>query len=284
MRRSAAMMLLETGNVDMTARTNSDLSFLDLAAQSGDYELVRSLLEHGAGTQLEAASKQTPLHLAVMAEKQDKVYAIVERLLDEGCDVNARDDHGCTPLHAYLGLKEGKENIVRLFFSRGADIDVQDNDGDTVLNCLAEYQQPSEPILRLLLKNGADVNLCNYEGMTPLHNLARSGLASRVRIILEAGANPMARDKHNRQPIQYATKTNEATVRALLDFKADVNVTGSDWPSPIVYASSEANLQVLRLLLDGERMPEVRIRRTLAGRHSMLRVNVLIQILHLRSC
>ncbi|THX86342.1 ankyrin [Aureobasidium pullulans] len=251
MRRSAAMMLLETGNVDMTARTNSDLSFLDLAAQSGDYELVRSLLEHGAGTQLEAASKQTPLHLAVMAEKQDKVYAIVERLLDEACDVNARDDHGCTPLHAYLGLKEGKENIVRLFFSRGADIDVQDNDGDTVLNCLAEYQQPSEPILRLLLKNGADVNLCNYEGMTPLHNLARSGLASHVRIILEAGANPMARDKHNRQPIQYAAKTNEATVRALLDFEADVNVTGSDWPSPIVYASSEANLQVLRLLLDG---------------------------------
>ncbi|THZ22360.1 ankyrin [Aureobasidium pullulans] len=251
MRRSAAMMLLENGNVDMTARTNSDLSFLDLAAQSGDYELVRSLLEHGAGIQPEAASKQTPLHLAVMAEKQDKVYAIVERLLEEGCDVNARDDHGCTPLHAYLSLNEGKENIVQLFFSQGADIDVQDNDGDTVLNCLTEFKQPSELILRLLLKNGADLNLGNYEGMTPLHNLARSGLASHVRIILEAGANPMARDKHNRQPIQYAAKTNEATVRALLDFKADVNVTGSDWPSPIVYASSEANLQVLRLLLDG---------------------------------
>ncbi|THX57441.1 ankyrin [Aureobasidium pullulans] len=93
--------------------------------------------------------------------------------------------------------------------------------------------------------------LGNHEGMTPLHNLARSGLASHVRIILEAGSNPIARDKHNRQPIQYAAKTNEATVRALLDFKADVNVTGSDWPSPIVYASSEANLQVLRLLLDG---------------------------------
>ncbi|THX14501.1 ankyrin [Aureobasidium pullulans] len=251
MRRSAAMMLLENGNVDMTARTNSDLSFLDLAAQSGDYELVRSLLEHGAGIQPEAASKQTPLHLAVMAEKQDKVYAIVERLLEEGCDVNARDDHGCTPLHAYLSLNEGKENIVQLFFSQGADIDVQDNDGDTVLNCLTEFKQPSELILRLLLKNGADLNLGNYEGMTPLHNLARSGLASHVRIILEAGANSMARDKHNRQPIQYAAKTNEATVRALLDFEADVNVTGSDWPSPIVYASSEANLQVLRLLLDG---------------------------------
>ncbi|THY57785.1 ankyrin [Aureobasidium pullulans] len=251
MRRSAAMMLLKTGNVDMTARTNSDRSFLDLAAQSGDYELVRSLLEHGAGIQPEAASKQTPLHLAVMAEKQDKVYAIVERLLEEGCDVNARNDHGCTPLHAYLSLNEGKENIVQLFFSQGADIDVQDNDGDTVLNCLTEFKQPSELILRLLLKNGADLNLGNYEGMTPLHNLARSGLASHVRIILEAGANPMARDKHNRQPIQYAAKTNEATVRALLDFEADVNVTGSDWPSPIVYASSEANLQVLRLLLDG---------------------------------
>ncbi|KAH0333269.1 hypothetical protein KCU74_g3464, partial [Aureobasidium melanogenum] len=64
-------------------------------------------------------------------------------------------------------------------------------------------------------------------------------------------ADPSAKDKHNRQPIQYAARTNEATIRVLLDFDADVNVTGSNWPSPIVYASSEANLQVLRLLLDG---------------------------------
>jgi ankyrin repeat protein len=72
-----------------------------------------------------------------------------------------------------------------------------------------------------------------------------------VRILLSSGANSSAKDKYNRQPIQYAARTNEATVRALLDFDAELNVTDSDWPSPIVYASSEATLQVLKLLLDG---------------------------------
>ncbi|KAG9563176.1 hypothetical protein KCU71_g8185, partial [Aureobasidium melanogenum] len=105
-------------------------------------------------------------------------------------------------------------------------------------------------MLALLLEHKADANLADNEGLTPLHKLARSGFATLCRILLKAKADPLAKDKHNRQPIQYAARTNEATIRALLDFKANVNVAGSDWPSPIVYAASEANLEVLKLLLD----------------------------------
>lgn len=195
--------------------------------------------------------ESTQLYYAVRADTDDNLYAIIERLLDEGCDVNAKNDNGCTPLHSYLSNKKGKESIVRLLLSRGADVNIPDNDGDTVLNCLALNPEASESILELLLGNKADAGLADHEGLTPLHKLARSGLAAHVRILLKAGADPSVKDKHNRQAIQYAAKTNEATVRALLDFDAEVNVTGSDWPSPIVYASSEANLQVLKLLLDG---------------------------------
>jgi ankyrin repeat protein len=249
-RTKAALMLLETSKADLTLRTKFRDSALDFAAGSGDYELVRSLLERGASTQSEPGS-DSALHHAVRSEKDENLYAIVERLLEEGCDVNAQNDNGCTPLHSFLIVNKGKENIVRLFLSRGADINIPDDDGDTVLNCLAENSEASESMLELLLENKADVSLANHEGMTALHKLARSGLAAHVRILLKAGANPSVKDKHHRQPIQYAAKTNEATVRALLDFRAEVNVTGSDWPSPIVYASSEANLQVLKLLLDG---------------------------------
>jgi ankyrin repeat protein len=252
MRTKAALLLLETGKVDLTLRTQSGTSVLDFAAGMGDYELVRSLLARGASARSEPGS-DSALHWAVRADKDDNLYAIVERLLEEGCDVNAKNDNGCTPLHSFLTTNKGKENIVRLFLSRGADVDIPDDDGDTVLNCLAQYPEASESMLELLLlENKADASLANHEGMTPLHKLARGGLAAHVRILLKAGADPSVKDKHNRQPIQYAAKTNEATVRALLDFDAEVNVTGSDWPSPIVYASSEANLQVLKLLLDGK--------------------------------
>ncbi|KAH0171452.1 hypothetical protein KCU67_g2167, partial [Aureobasidium melanogenum] len=249
-RTTAATMLLETGKADLALRTRSGESVLDRAALRGAYALVRELLSRGASAQSVPGS-DSALHWAVRAEKDDNLYATTERLLDEGCDVNAKNDNGCTPLHTYLSLKRGKENVVRLFLSRGADINIQDNDGDTVLNCLPLCSEASETTLALLLEHKADANLAGNEGLTPLHKLARSGFATQLSMLLKAGANPLAKDKHNRQPIQYAARTNEATIRALLDFDADVNVTGSDWPSPIVYASSEANLQVLRLLLDG---------------------------------
>lgn len=250
-RTTAATMLLDTGEIDLALRTQSGLSVLDNAAREGDYELVRSLLQRGADCAKTAPGDDSALHWAVRAEKDDNLYAIVELLLEKGCDVNARNGHGCTPLHTYLSLKRGKENVVRLLLSRGADINVQDNDGDTVLNCLADCPHASETMLELLLENKVNVSLANLDGMTPLHKLARSGFATHCRILLKAGARTTAKDKHDRQPIQYAARTNEATIRVLLDFRADVNVTGSDWPSPIVYASSEANLQVLRLLLAG---------------------------------
>ncbi|CAD0088140.1 unnamed protein product [Aureobasidium vineae] len=252
-RTKAAMMILETGKADLSLRTKGGFSVLENAASEGDYELVNCLLQRGATCQAVPGSDSV-LHWAVRAEKDDNLYAIVERLLEEGCDVNAMNDNGCTPLHSYLSVKAGKENVVRLFLSRGAKLDIQDDDGDTVLNCLAGCPGASETMLELLLENKANASLANLEGMTPLHKLARSGLAAHLRILLKAGADPSAKDKNNRQPIQYAArvaKTNEATVRALLEYKAEVNVTGSDWSSPIVYASSEANLQVLKLLLDG---------------------------------
>ncbi|KAG9747080.1 hypothetical protein KCU73_g7451, partial [Aureobasidium melanogenum] len=249
-RTTAAIMLLETGKADLALRSRAGDSVLDRAAYEGDYELVRELLSRGASAQ-SAPGSNSALHWAVRAEKDDNLYAITERLLEEGCDVNATNGNGCTPLHDYLTGNRGKENVVRLILSRGADINIQDNDGDTVLNCLALCPEASETMLELLLEHKADANLADNEGLTPLHKLARSGFATHLSMLLKADANPLAKDKHNRQPIQYAARTNEATIRALLDFDADVNVTGSDWPSPIVYASSEANLQVLRLLLDG---------------------------------
>ncbi|KAH0335580.1 ankyrin, partial [Aureobasidium melanogenum] len=249
-RTAAAKLLLETGKADLTLRTQQGYAVLDNAASEGDYELVRELLRRGASAQSVPGS-ESALHCAVRAEKDDNLYAVAELLLDEGCDVNGKNHNGCTPLHTYLSNKRGKENVVRLFLSRGADINIQDNTGNTVLNCLAQCPEASEAMSELLLENEADVSLADLDGMTPLHKLAESGFATLCRILLKANADPLAKDKHNRQPIQYAARTNEATIRALLDFDADVNVTGSDWPSPIVYASSEANLQVLRLLLDG---------------------------------
>ena len=56
----------------------------------------------------------------------------VELLLDNGADVNVKDEYGSTPLH---DASLGKHNeVVELLISRGADVNAKRKDGDTPLD------------------------------------------------------------------------------------------------------------------------------------------------------
>ena len=80
----------------------------------------------------EPREHSTTLHEA--AGKGD--LAEVERLLDEGADVNIKDEGGATPLHA--AAFGGHRDVIRLLMARGADVNAQDNDGDTPLGFAAD--------------------------------------------------------------------------------------------------------------------------------------------------
>lgn len=67
----------------------------------------------------------TPLHAAAWSGRIDAV----EKLIEEGADVNARDEFGDTPLHA--AVIQGREDVARLLISKGADPDAKDKSGWT---------------------------------------------------------------------------------------------------------------------------------------------------------
>jgi ankyrin repeat protein len=46
----------------------------------------------------------------------------------------------------------------------------------------------------VLLENGAAVDATNAEGQTPLHLSAANGHVNCIKILLERGANPLAKD------------------------------------------------------------------------------------------
>lgn len=123
-------------------------TLLHLAAANGDAELVRYLVEKGAGLELRNARQKTPLHLAAMNDRTDAVAA----LLQKGAAIEARDDYQRTAL-VLCARERGQAATGRVLIEAGADVNSVDKFGENALG-LAAWRGKQE-FVDLLLEKGA---------------------------------------------------------------------------------------------------------------------------------
>jgi len=110
------------------------------AAFSGDMELVKLLLAHGADPHIQSRDRETTLMAACglafingyhRRRPSEERLEVVKLLVDLGEDINHADSYGITPLMAAANL--GDINIVRYLIEKGADLGAHDlgkkNDG-----------------------------------------------------------------------------------------------------------------------------------------------------------
>jgi uncharacterized protein len=83
------------------------------------------------------AFKVTPLHSACAIVS----YSLTQLLLDNGADVNARQQGGVTPLHS--AAHHGATELVRLLIERGADINATTDTGETALSFAEKSSFPN---------------------------------------------------------------------------------------------------------------------------------------------
>ena len=99
----------------------------------------------------------------------------VERLLDEGADIDAKpfEMYSAPPLH--FAALIGDLDLVRLLLDRGASVDSKElRHGSTALHVSASRRHID--VVAHLLQRGAEINTKNNErGHTPLHEAARGG-------------------------------------------------------------------------------------------------------------
>ena len=130
------------------------------AAAHNHPELVRLLLDYGAGINVCTNTGETPLHGAIAAHH----LSMVTLLLDNGADINASLARGQTPLR--LAVVRGYADIVALLLARGAQANTRGKTGLTPLHWAALKGQPAT--VSLLLTHGAGVSAPDDAGRTPL--------------------------------------------------------------------------------------------------------------------
>ncbi len=94
---------------------------------------------------------------SIVAAAKYGVIEVVKQNLDDGADVNAKDDNiwsGRTLLH--YAAEEGHKEMAELLMAEGANVNAKDNWGSTPLLPAADWGR--KEVVALLISNGADVN------------------------------------------------------------------------------------------------------------------------------
>jgi ankyrin repeat protein len=133
----AAVVLVGCGPMQSNAK------LLHRAAEEGDIEAVKEHLAAGTDKNVRAGKwGDTPLHRAAFWGYTE----IVELLINNEVDVNAKDDYGCTPLHD--AAEYSHLEIAGMLIDRNPEMNALDNNGDTPLDLA------SGKIASLLRKHG----------------------------------------------------------------------------------------------------------------------------------
>lgn len=243
-------------------------SHLHTAAEEGNLEAVKELLDNGADIEKKDRDGSTPLMLASYYGNID----IVELLLSKGANCNSKNIKlNKTALHG--AVERENFEIVKLLIDHGAQVNVRGMSNFTPLHVITTYFECNENedipdwnrlwnmniwnkkrtnIFKLLLNHGADVNAKGKDGWTPLHLAVRSPWSSIeiVKLLLEKGSDIHAKATYSPDyspggfspgkitsgftPIILAAQSGrKEIVELLLDYGANVNDKSDDGSTPL---------------------------------------------------
>jgi len=236
---------LAARGASVKARDRFGNTALLLAAHMGETEVVKWLLENGSDIKHQNLAGSTALLRAVAMNRRRTAKA----LLDAGADANRANKKGVAPLAAaafngneravkmlleagaapqerdatgkgavvYAAAK-GFAPVVRLLLDAGVEVDARYGNELTALMWAAGHSNdvPATEGLEtveLLLSRGVGVDLVDDRGRTALMIAAERGHPEIVARLLQAGADPSARDNGGLTALDFAS--DPAVRRAL---------------------------------------------------------------------
>ncbi|MCC6578855.1 MAG: ankyrin repeat domain-containing protein [Phycisphaeraceae bacterium] len=240
-------MLLK-GDVNATEPVTGR-TLLIAAVTSTNVEMVKELLDAGAGINAMDARGRTALYAAAWANRP----AMVRLLLDRGADPN-RYSHPAHPPLTAACVQDDLE-MARWMLKAGADPNAASPVGWTPMHEMA-FQNKVKAIA-FLVEAGAQVSPCTRFGETPLMIATGNGADDAVTALLKAGANV------NESNLDSSTLTRAlrfghfSTALLLVEAGYDLKQkTTFDGP-PLTYALAAGQLDLARHMIErGAEMPK----------------------------
>ena len=180
-----------------------DVTPLYYVSERGYRGLVDHLISQRPEDVNVRVDSDTPLHAALEEGHAD----LAQLLLRHCADVDVRGYLDRTSLH--LAAYHGFLDVTRTLVEPNADIKARGCFGDTPLHrTMDDWFQQSERIqdsrlaaMKFLLEHGADPDAKNDHQKTPLHEASYNGSAKGAQLILEHGANIHAWNKKGQEPL-----------------------------------------------------------------------------------
>ena len=205
------------------------------AANRGNLDEIKRLLDGGADVNQRTTGGQTALHLisgggSIPAEPIGFFFFAVQKLesrmvsfsvcaeiaeflIARGADVNAKSRSGYTALHN--AAQANNDEVAKILIANGAGVNAQDNFQRTPLHFAARMR--GFEVAKLLIENGAEVNCQDDLSRTPLHRAVTLGNEKLVGLLLRSGADVNLRDNLGKTGLDRARETNLDEIVLLLE-------------------------------------------------------------------
>ena len=194
---------------------------------------------------------------------------IIEALIKNGADINAKDKDGKNSLllafsqEVFSGFNQNDLNrsvsIAKILIDNGIDIDAKDNSGDNALLHILKMNHfatmgSADEVVKLFIENGADANAADEKGVPALIYAIKDkyGDGEIVELLLEKGANANAADEKGVPALicDLQTRKNGKIAKSLIEKGADVNAADENGNPALIYTLKDGNSEIARLLVE----------------------------------
>ncbi len=237
-----SLILLMNG-ADPNIATDEKITPLMTVSKNGDILMAKMLIGYSANIYTENMDGETALDIANNNENMRVVNLLnslskkpikhifnnktdLYHLILNGLNANTKDCENKSLL--MYASKFGYLDIVKFLIDNGADIEIKDGRGYNAL--IESVKHGNLDIAAFLIDNEADVNTSiSSIFYTALHFAVIKNRLDILELLIQAGANINASDKHGRTPLILAAEFGYADIiQILLDSGANILIKNND--------------------------------------------------------